>query len=427
MSVTSWIRRQFKDGVSITDTLVGNINNSALSFTLADGTTFPDGSIGPFVVTFDQGLTTEEHVLVASRSGAVFTVASGGRGYGNGPGASAHTSGASVLHTLNFQDLDEANQTMFQTLGQIAAKGDLLVGSAANTLTKLGIGAASQTLQVAAGTLSYVGFGSGRSQNVGSANSDGTDTTYARSDHAHSGATSVFGRNGAVTATSGDYTAAQVTNAADKSSGSTQTFTGNVTAPVITGLTDVSGPYITASGLTGATAASRYVGATASGAPTSGTFAVGDFVVDQLGCIHVCTSAGTPGTWSSPPMGALGYAQITANQTGVVSAVDVTGLTTTVTVGTGRRIKISAFCPEIQSAGSLAQDLYQWNLFEGATQLQIQEVVGDSGAFTQWIGTPSAGSHTYKVQANHVSGSNAGTVVAGATAPAYILVEDIGI
>jgi len=64
------------------------------------------------------------------------------------------------------------------------------------------------------------------------------------------------------------------------------TFTGNVTAPA----------HI-ASGLTGATAASRYVGATTNGAPTSGTFAVGDFIVDQTSTFWVCTTAGTPGTW----------------------------------------------------------------------------------------------------------------------------------
>jgi hypothetical protein len=50
-------------------------------------------------------------------------------------------------------------------------------------------------------------------------------------------------------------------------------------------------------GLTGATSASRYVGATASGAPASGTFAVGDFVVDHSGSAWVCTVAGSPGTW----------------------------------------------------------------------------------------------------------------------------------
>ena len=45
----------------------------------------------------------------------------------------------------------------------------------------------------------------------------------------------------------------------------------------------VQGTRLVATGLTGATAASRYVGATASGAPASGTFNVGDFVIDQTG------------------------------------------------------------------------------------------------------------------------------------------------
>jgi hypothetical protein len=42
--------------------------------------------------------------------------------------------------------------------------------------------------------------------------------------------TSVFGRTGAVVAQTGDYTAAQVTNAADKASGSSQIFTSSVIA-----------------------------------------------------------------------------------------------------------------------------------------------------------------------------------------------------
>src|SRR5580704_8773985 len=52
-----------------------------------------------------------------------------------------------------------------------------------------------------------------------------------------------------------------------------------------------------ATGLTGAVAASRYAGATASGAPVSGTFRAGDFVLDQTGTAWVCITAGSPGTW----------------------------------------------------------------------------------------------------------------------------------
>jgi len=54
-------------------------------------------------------------------------------------------------------------------------------------------------------------------------------------------------------------------------------------------------------GLPGATAASRYAGATTSGAPVSGTFAVGDYVVDQKGFIWICITAGSPGTWVNAP------------------------------------------------------------------------------------------------------------------------------
>ena len=74
----------------------------------------------------------------------------------------------------------------------------------------------------------------------------------------------VFGRSGAVVAATGDYNG------------------------------------VVATALTGATAATRYVGGTSSGAPSSGTFAVGDFVIDQTGKVWICTSAGTPGTWAAP-------------------------------------------------------------------------------------------------------------------------------
>lgn len=100
------------------------------------------------------------------------------------------------------------------------------------------------------------------------------------------GVTSWDSRTGAVTPQAGDYTAAEVTNAADTSSASTQTFTGDVEAPALI-----------ASGLTGATAASRYVGATPIGPPATGTFVQGDFVIDQSGAIYVCTTGGSPGLW----------------------------------------------------------------------------------------------------------------------------------
>lgn len=52
---------------------------------------------------------------------------------------------------------------------------------------------------------------------------------------------SVFGRVGAVVAQAGDYTAAQVTNAADKASASVQSFNGNLVAPAETLAGSVAG------------------------------------------------------------------------------------------------------------------------------------------------------------------------------------------
>jgi len=91
----------------------------------------------------------------------------------------------------------------------------------------------------------------------------------------------------------------------------------------------VTASAVAASGLTGATAASRYVGATASGAPSSGTFAVGDFVVSQTGHVYICTSAGSPGTWTDA--GSVGnLITSVAGRTGaiVIAESDVTNLTT---------------------------------------------------------------------------------------------------
>jgi hypothetical protein len=72
---------------------------------------------------------------------------------------------------------------------------------------------------------------------------------------------------------------------------------GSAGKPADAGHVHPQPPMFAPTGLTGATAASRYVGATTSGSPTSGTFAVGDYVVTQSGAIKVCVTAGSPGTW----------------------------------------------------------------------------------------------------------------------------------
>lgn len=83
------------------------------------------------------------------------------------------------------------------------------------------------------------------------------------------------------------------------------TFTGagaSSVAPIINTTLNgtVLGVMLSPTGLTGATAASRYVGCTTTGSPSSGNFLVGDWIVTQDGRMWICTTAGSPGTWQQP-------------------------------------------------------------------------------------------------------------------------------
>lgn len=81
---------------------------------------------------------------------------------------------------------------------------------------------------------------------------------------------------------------------------STPTITGTSTTGPITSSGVMTATDFAATGLSGATAPSRYVGAHAGGPPTTGSFNVGDFVIDTTNfTILVCNLAGSPGTWST--------------------------------------------------------------------------------------------------------------------------------
>lgn len=73
-----------------------------------------------------------------------------------------------------------------------------------------------------------------------------------------------------------------------------------------------------ATGLTGANNQSRWVGCTTGGPPSSGTFSVGDYVVDrQWGIMWICTSGGSPGTWN--PSGQALLQKVTLGSAGSIT------------------------------------------------------------------------------------------------------------
>lgn len=106
---------------------------------------------GGFFLVLDYGVTiAEEKVYVPAQSitwsslGNV-TLTSVVRNVDNSV-AATHSIGATVRPVLTAVDLQEANTLVSQSLGQVTANGDLLVGSGANTLTKIASGAAGTIL-----------------------------------------------------------------------------------------------------------------------------------------------------------------------------------------------------------------------------------------------------------------------------------------
>lgn len=123
--------------------------------------------------------------------------------------------------------------------------------------------------------------------------------------------------------------------------------------------------------------------------------------------------------------GKLGYTPKTTTQTGITTETDLTSLSATVTVPTGRLIRVTGYVYQFaRTAGTVTYtELF---IHEGATRLgtltiPIPNTYG--GGLVSTLITPSAGSHTYKLKA-----ATDGTVTmqASSIGPAYILVEDIG-
>lgn len=128
--------------------------------------------------------------------------------------------------------------------------------------------------------------------------------------------------------------------------------------------------------------------------------------------------------------GRLGYETSTAFQTPITSEVDLTDLTVTVTVPANRVLKVTGqavfhLSGDAASFGWISEDGTHVSAFA-----DFQNFYGGAGAEALQQGaailTPSAGTHTYKLSAERTSGAATLTVGGVATAPAFILVEDIG-
>lgn len=244
-------RKSFS-GSAVPTTLDSGITSTAMSFGVGAVTNWPDTAVGPFVITVDRGQgTLEEKILISSYSGTTLTVET--RGF-DGTTGQAHSMGAAVVCTLD-ADTINTHDAFVAAVGTVtpttSAVGDSAVdgssGKPADALHKH----ARESFATGATTASA----------PADTENDGSSASSARADHKHA-------RESVATLVS-DLTP------------------GLLGKPLA---------------LTGAVAATRFVGGTTSGAPTTGTFAVGDFVIDQTGLVWICTALGTPGTWGSAPV-----------------------------------------------------------------------------------------------------------------------------
>jgi len=127
------------------------------------------------------------------------------------------------------------------------------------------------------------------------------------------------------------------------------------------------------------------------------------------------------------PRGVMAYAQVTANQTGISTVVDLTSLTVTFTAVAGRRYRITGYgrVKQNTSSGFVTMTITNAaNTQQSASQiLMVATEVGQP--MPTFIVVPGAGSVTYKLRLT----TNTATcdLEAAATAPAFILVEDIGV
>ena len=130
------------------------------------------------------------------------------------------------------------------------------------------------------------------------------------------------------------------------------------------------------------------------------------------------------------PKGVLGYAFRTESITNLSGGpVDLPGLSVQVSVPAGRVIRVVGYVNSW--AGPTEGEEANFSVYEGDDRLNNKRLVAATanraeGGAVQALILPSAGPHTYKLTFEQATGTSDWTAGASPTAPAYILVEDLG-
>lgn len=131
---------------SVQTTLAADINNIVTSMTVATGTgatllggvTLDVGDVDIFTCVIDPDTVNEEVIYITGRNNDTMTITRGEAGTQN----VSHTAGATVRHVLTSDDLNYyvAGVEGAVTKSTVTTKGDLIVGTANATVSRLGAG-----------------------------------------------------------------------------------------------------------------------------------------------------------------------------------------------------------------------------------------------------------------------------------------------
>lgn len=249
--------------------------------------------------------------------------------YGGVAGAATRLGIGSSAQILTVSSGNPIWATFNGMVNPMTTAGDLIQGGTSGTPARIALGSNTQVLTIVSGAIVWATPASGFANPMttigdiivgGTAGAParlgiGTATQWLGGGTTPAWSTPTASQVGALPSTS-------TINAIVAANATSASWTNN--GHSITGVSTLNSV-----GQTGAAVASRYAGATAGGAPATGTFNTGDYIIDVTGSFWVCTSGGSPGTWAQVGGGAV---TITHGET---------ALTTTVAVGTGATVIVT--------------------------------------------------------------------------------------
>lgn len=140
----AYTRRSFS-GYAVETTLAASAGATDTTLSILSSTGWPDGSTGKFYCVIDAGTSSEEKVLVTTRSSTTLQTVARGQ---DGTAASAHSAGASIKVMFSAVDLDEANYWVHELSAAATVAGDIPIVDEANSLTALAKGSNSRVFAV---------------------------------------------------------------------------------------------------------------------------------------------------------------------------------------------------------------------------------------------------------------------------------------